>query len=121
MLLAEDDDAMRALLAGVLRRAGYRVVEVRDGAEVIDVVAPKWSPPERFLAIVSDVAMPRLSGLDVLAVLRSARSALPVILVTASADEAVRAEADFLGAQAVLEKPLVLGHLLSELERAAAA
>jgi CheY-like chemotaxis protein len=122
VLLAEDDPELRRLFAIALRRAGYRVVEARDGGEVIDRLAPgRWNPDdEGFAALVTDVRMPRLSGLDVLAALRSTRWATPVILVSAYVDAETRAEAAELGALALLEKPVPLERLVFTVRQAAA-
>jgi len=122
VLLAEDDPELRRIFATALRRAGYRVVEARDGGEVIDHIAPgRWNPDdEGFAALVADVRMPRLSGLDVLAALRFTRWATPVILVSAYCDQETRAEAEELGAAVLLEKPVPLDRLVFTVRRAAA-
>lgn len=108
ILLAEDDPDLRRLIAARLRAFGHKVVEASDGADVIDRLEHTiWG--ERaglFDVIVSDVDMPCLSGLDVLAALRCARWPTPVILVTGFDDEGIVADARELGAAAVLHKPL---------------
>ena len=58
-----------------------------------------------FDIVISDVRMPGLTGLDVLAILRCANWATPVILITAFGDEATHAEGRELGAVAVFDKP----------------
>lgn len=122
VLLAEDDPELRSIFATALRRAGYRVVEARDGGEVIDRLAPgRWNPDdEGFAAVVTDVRMPRLSGLDVLAALRSTRWTTPVILISAYCDEETRHEARELGAAVLLEKPIPLDQLVFTVRRASA-
>jgi len=113
VLLGEDDADTRRLLAWTLRVAGYDVVEAGDGLEVLDEmdssIRPNCSRP--FGVIVLDVNMPFLTGLDLLAALRSAQWVTPVILITAFGDEAIRAEARELGAFAILEKPSDLDEL----------
>jgi CheY-like chemotaxis protein len=108
VLLAEDDPDMRRLLAARLRAAGHHVVEASDGVGIVDVIESMvWSePPDAFDVIVSDVHMPGLSGLDVLAALRCSGLPTPVILITAFGDDDVHAEALELGAVAVLDKPI---------------
>jgi DNA-binding response OmpR family regulator len=108
VLLAEDDEAFRRLLASVLEQEGYEVVEARDGlallASIEDTLTVRRERPESFL-VVADVRMPGLTGLDVLAILRCANWRTPVILITAFGDEATHAEGVELGAVAVLDKP----------------
>ena len=106
VLLAEDDEVFRALVASQLRRDGFEVVEAENGAELLErVEAMLRTRPDGALVIVTDVNMPGLGGLDVLAVLRCADVAMPVVLITAFGDDEVRAEARDLGAVAVLSKP----------------
>jgi CheY-like chemotaxis protein len=108
VLVAEDDPDMRRMLATLLRMAGHRVVEAADGADLLARLDPcdDGTPPERIDVIVSDVDMPQLSGLDLLAALRCSRWTTPVVLVTAFGDTETRAEARELGAAAFLDKPL---------------
>ena len=119
ILVADDDPDMRTLIAYVLRRGGYDVVEAGSGMEAIERIAPTvWSKCGGFKAIVSDVCMPDLTGLDLLAALRCTRFETPVILMTAFGDEEVRAEAHSLGATAVLDKPFDLDELPAAVRKA---
>ena len=119
ILLADDDPDMRALVASILRRDGYDVVEACSFMEAIDHIARTvWTKRDGFKAIVSDVCMPGLTGLDLLAVLYCARLDIPVILITAFGDEEVRAEARSLGATAVLDKPFNLDALHAAVRKA---
>ena len=108
VLVAEDDPDMRRLVATLLRMAGHKVIEATDGTDILDrMESTVWSEhPELIDVIVSDVEMPGLSGLDVLAALRCSKRTTPVVLITAFGDDNVRAEARELGAVAVLDKPL---------------
>ncbi len=108
VLLAEDDPDMRRLVAARLRRAGHKVAEASDGAEVLARMESSiWTErQDLFDVIVSDVNMPGVSGLDLLAALRGGRWTTPVVLITAFDDRATRVLARALGAAAVLAKPL---------------
>jgi CheY-like chemotaxis protein len=99
ILLAEDDDEMRSLLAEILRGDGYDVVEVGDGGRLLVLLARAYvahSPPCDLL--VSDVRMPVCSGLQILENLRLAHWQTPAILMTAFGDEQTCARAQGLGA-----------------------
>ena len=117
MLLAEDDPAFRLLIASVLEQEGYEVVEAADGvallANIEATLALRRERADSFL-IVADIRMPGLTGLDVLAILRCANRATPVILITAFGDEATHAEGHELGAAAVLDKPFNVEELRSK-------
>jgi DNA-binding response OmpR family regulator len=109
VLVAEDDDAMRELIAGDLRHAGYAILEVRDGAELIDhieafVLGSGRGAAEAIAMLITDIRMPGVSGLDLLAALRRARSTIPVVLITAFGSEQVHRRARELDA-VILDKP----------------
>jgi len=116
ILVADDDADLRRLLARELRRAGYQVIEAADVDAVIDRLAPALRGGAEIGAIVSDLRMPGLSGLDLLALLRCAEVQLPVILISSFNDASVRAEALSLGAAAVMDKPLEAGALAALVE-----
>lgn len=122
VLLAEDHPAMRALIAARLRLAGYDVVEVGDGAvlwEELHACLKDDDNPREADLIISDVRMPQASGLDVLALIRGAKRALPVILMTAFGDRATHEEAARLGAARVFDKPFDVAELVDEAMRLA--
>ena len=106
VLLAEDDPAFRRLVASVLEEEGYEVLEAADGVALLANIETtlRRQRADSFL-IVADIRMPGLTGLDVLAALRCANWATPVILITAFGDEATHAEGRELGAAAVFDKP----------------
>ena len=102
VLLAEDDQAMREILALVLSEAGYQVTTVADGAEL------RRSLREvRFDLVVTDVNMPGGSGLDVIELLRQNGDTTPVIVVTAFPQAEIRVRARALGLR-LLAKPFEL-------------
>lgn len=112
IFLAEDDDDMRALISMSLQNDGYDVIEAKDGAELLDLLAgASASPMRRPDIIVSDVLMPCYSGLGVLAALHKSSWNIPVILITARRDESVIRDAMRLGASAVVHKPFDIDDL----------
>jgi CheY-like chemotaxis protein len=113
VLLAEDQPQMRSLLCAMLIRDGYEVIEVEDGPSLLGALISGLLE-ERARApdlIITDVRMPGLTGLEVLARLRREDWDTPVILITAFGDEALHAEAARLGATRVLDKPFELEEL----------
>jgi len=114
VLLAEDDREMRELLAEHLTADGYEVLEACDGTELIRRLHEVAMQPQgraSLALVISDVRMPHLDGLDVLAALRCAQWYTPVILITAFGDDAVHRDAHDFGAIAVLDKPFSLAKL----------
>jgi DNA-binding response OmpR family regulator len=113
ILLAEDDEALRALMAAALAKDGHEIIEARDGSEVLELLAcnaveAAGRPVD---LIVSDVRMPGWSGLDVLAGLSRDPTSPAVVLVTAFGDEELHANARRLGARATMDKPFDMDEL----------
>ena len=106
VLLAEDDVALRDMLATVLSEAGYQVATVGDGSQLRQLLeAPAQGV--RFDLIVTDVNMPGGSGLDVIGQLRQTGDLTPVIVVTAFPQDDIRMRARELGLR-LLAKPFEL-------------
>lgn len=109
ILLAEDDPAIREMLASTLRRDGHVVEPFPDGGELLahleTLVLEKGK--ERPDLVVSDVSMPGVGGMEVLAAVRAAAIDVPFILITAFADRDAHDRAYDLGA-VMLEKPFLL-------------
>jgi response regulator NasT len=103
-LVADDDEDSRTLLASVLRRAGFCVVEASDGDELIE----RYSALEagaKPTVVVSDIGMPGCDGISATQKLRS-ESPVPIVLVTAFEDQATLQSARSAGADLVLFKPV---------------
>ena len=118
VLLAEDDDELRSLLARKLRRAGYGVIEAATGVELIELIVAHAMGPltmgkRSASLVISDIRMPGWTGLEVLTVLRRAEVTLPIILMTAFGDAATHASARSLGASAIYDKPVDLDVLVA--------
>jgi len=121
ILLAEDDDEMRALLLWWLRREGYDVTECRDGNDLLTYL--EWSVLSGELAefdlVLSDIRMPRGSALGVLDEFYGSDGLPPTILITAFGDPAIHAEARQLGAAEVIDKPLDREALMAKIRQLA--
>lgn len=108
VLLVEDDEDMRRLVARVLQKGGYEVVEAGSGLGLLArLECTLWGDrSETFDVIVADIQMPDLTALEALEASGSPGLDTAIVLMTAYGDEDVRAEAHRLGAMAVLDKPL---------------
>ena len=78
ILIVDDEDGMRRLLSRVLTREGYETSAVANGAEALRLVAS-----ERFDLVVTDIKMPEMDGLQLLAELKEYEPSLPIIVITA--------------------------------------
>ena len=100
ILIVDDEEGMRRLLARVLAREGYQAVAAESGAEAMRRIGG-----ENFDLVITDIQMPGMNGLALLEELKSFDPALPVVVITAygtveSAVQALRA-----GAYDYLTKP----------------
>jgi len=121
ILLAEDDDELRWSLCDFLEHAGYRVVGVRDGRALLEHLGARVlferrdAPPD---AIITDIRMPFLTGLELLQKVRERGWATPVVLMSAFGDKELRRRATSLGAAAFFDKPIDPDALLQVLRTA---
>jgi CheY-like chemotaxis protein len=88
ILLAEDNDTMRRLLAFVLRADGHEIVEARSGTDLLQALAGALTDRGElgFDAILSEQTLPGLNGLTVLAGVRARGHSTPFVLITADPD-----------------------------------
>ncbi|WP_035803516.1 fused response regulator/phosphatase [Kitasatospora mediocidica] len=115
VLVIDDDDTSRYIMASWLRRAGHTVVEAADGAQGLALLAGASAPEQPELAVV-DVNLPDMSGFEVCERIKADPLAahLPVIHVSASAiDVSDRAQGLYRGADAYLTEPIAPAEFLA--------
>ncbi|WP_252975016.1 response regulator transcription factor [Janibacter melonis] len=108
VLLAEDDTAIADPLTRALRREGYDVDAFVDGREALDAVVA--SGPD---LIILDLGLPTLDGLEVCRRVRASGSAVPVLILTARADEVDTVVGLDAGADDYVTKPFRLAELMA--------
>lgn len=122
LLLVEDDGEMRALVARLLREAGFRVSTARDGREMWEALESPAGAPD---LVLLDVMLPGPSGLDLLRRLRERGIRVPVMMLTARGEELDRVLGLELGADDYVAKPFAPRELVARvralLRRAAPA
>ena len=105
-MIVEDEDAIAEPLAEGLRREGFEVARAATGAQALDA-----APVD---VVLLDLRLPDVDGLDVCRALR-ARSAVPIIVVTARGEEADRVVGLELGADDYVVKPFGLRELIARI------
>jgi len=105
ILVVDDSTAIRKILIRVLRQTGLAIAEIfeaRDGLEALDIVR---SHPLHL--VLSDINMPNLDGLGLLAQLKAVEQyrALPVVMITTEGSEEKVGQAIRLGSAAYIRKP----------------
>ena len=113
ILVVDDESDIRASLKMILEYEGMEFIEADSGPKALEKVAE--SDPD---ALLLDIKMPRMDGLEVLAELRKTRPGLPVVMISGHGTIATAVEATKLGAFDFMEKPLERERVLLVLRNA---
>ncbi len=111
ILVVDDEPLVCDLLVKFLSLRGYRAIGVKDGQEALQIIDDR--PPD---AILLDLIMPGMAGLDVLRALREKEYPGGIIIMTGSQSEELLDEAWALGPQEILMKPVDLDRLLTAIQ-----
>ena len=117
ILVVDDSEVTRAILARTLRGAGFEVLEARDGAE-----GALTALRERPAVVVTDLEMPTMDGFPLLRLLKSdpLSAHIPVLILTSHGEAASRFWSRYTGADAYLTKDYKPQHLVATVARLAA-
>lgn len=115
VLIVDDQSSNRSIVRRYVEAAGYLAAEAEHGVAALDFV--RQTPPD---AILLDIFMPGIDGIEVLKTIRAQRDHhyIPIIVVTAAAELAVRQQAYFEGADDFLLKPVDSATLRARLRAA---
>jgi two-component system, OmpR family, response regulator MprA len=111
ILVVDDERAVRESLRRALELEGYQVELAEDGEQALERVAGIAAPD----AVILDVLMPGIDGLEVCRRLRAEANAVPVLMLTARAEVDSRVAGLDAGADDYLPKPFALAELLARL------
>ena len=117
ILLAEDDDSLRAFLSRALERAGYDVRACADGDEAIDALNDEG----HFDVLLTDIVMPGADGIEVAREMAAHSPTTRIMFITGFAAVALSAGARAPAGAKVLAKPVHLREIVAEVERMIAA
>ncbi len=110
ILVVDDNGDNRSVIISFLEPIGFTMLEAEDGFVGLDRI--QALQPD---LVISDLSMPRMSGLEMIAHLRQSQSSVPVIVSSAKVFEADRSKCMEAGAKAFLPKPIVMAVLLETL------
>ncbi|MGH7392887.1 MAG: response regulator transcription factor, partial [Candidatus Rokuibacteriota bacterium] len=120
-LVVDDDPQVREMIRDILSNVGHNVVVAVDGADGVE----KFKADPSFDLVVTDLAMPKLNGLQLARVCKTLRPAVPVIMLTGWGVLLTEDELAEHGVDEVLSKPVrmdqVLGTIAAVRGRAASA
>lgn len=113
VLVAEDEESVRAMLGIALRSAGFESVLCADGQDALERLQGGFVPD----LVLTDIRMPRLGGVELAKLVRADHrwDPIPVIAMSAYSDDMQEYEIRAAGADAFLPKPFTIADLRSML------
>ena len=118
ILVVEDSSSMRSFLTALLEDdpfvTSFEIVEAASGFEAL-----KTLPHHDFSAILTDINMPDINGLELVSFLKShpVYKSIPVLVISTEGSDEDRRRAEALGAEGYLVKPFTAGELSAGLRR----
>lgn len=113
ILVTDDDPASRETFRDIFEPAGYRTLLAESGEQAIDIVRENHVD----LALL-DMHLPRLTGLETMAIVREIKGVLPMILISGDQDESLLRRALSAQAYCVLAKPVSKSYVIYIVSRA---
>ena len=110
ILLVEDDEAISSMVTKALSKEGYKIICAFDGQEALDI----WSK-EKIGLVILDIMLPKIDGMEVMRRIRE-HSTLPILMVSAKAEESDRIIGLGLGADDYLVKPFSVAELTARVK-----
>jgi len=110
ILVVDDNENIREVLAVILSGSGYRCESAKNGLDAMERVRQS-----RFDAVVTDLEMPEMDGIALTREIRQQFSSLPVMVMTGHSDEEYRESAFRAGAKEFLSKPFDIPDLIKKL------
>jgi two-component system cell cycle response regulator CpdR len=118
ILIAEDEEAIRSLVARALSQDGHEVVTVNDGAEALDLLTRRQGAFELLLA---DIRMPVMDGIALALATARDHPTITILLMTAYADQRERASGLNTLIHDVITKPFTLADIRAAVDAALTA
>ncbi|WP_374623072.1 response regulator [Devosia sp.] len=115
ILIAEDDDSVRAFVARALAHAGHEVVEAEDGGLASEIMIAENG---RFDLLLSDIKMPVMDGIGLALNVASSWPDVTIVLMTGFADQRERAHGLEALIYDVIAKPFTLQQMLDKVDDA---
>ena len=108
ILIVEDDPLVLKVVAGMLRAVGYSAITAQDGLEALEKYKEN---PDKVSLVLSDLAMPRMNGLQLTEELLADNPKMKIIIMSGYLQEEPEIDLDEFGLAAWLEKPMTAARL----------
>lgn len=113
VLVVDDEARIRELLVETLEAIGYQTDGASGGGEALDKLRA-----EKYDLVISDIIMPKMSGLELLNHIQKRHPSIPVVMITGNAYKEIADTAQKAGAAAFLPKPFRISHIEQVMEEA---
>jgi CheY-like chemotaxis protein len=118
ILIADDEESMRSLVARALAMDGHQTVTAADGAEALEVIGRENGA---FDLLLTDIKMPLMDGIALALAVKRDFPAIPILLMTGFADQRERASGLDAIVNDVITKPFSVADIRAAAMRALAA
>ncbi len=105
ILVVDDDPAIRVSLSLVLKRVEYCVTSAKDGREALGLILSAQKEKRPFNLLITDIQMPKMSGIELIHEIRMYHLTLPVLVVSGVQEESVKDELQEAGCSGFFPKP----------------
>jgi two-component system, OmpR family, KDP operon response regulator KdpE len=110
VLIVDDEQSIRSVLKAVLASFGFAIAEAAEGEEALALLNTA-----QFDAVLLDISMPGMNGLEICRIIRPGWPSLPIIMLTVQESENAKVEALDAGADDYITKPFHVGELIARL------
>ena len=108
ILVVDDNSSVRQLFSNFLQASGFMIHEASDGIEALDIL-----DRYRIDAVLSDIRMPRMDGVELLKQLKKCKTKIPIFVLMSGYSEYTHDEIIGLGANALFDKPIKCKEVVS--------
>ncbi len=119
LLIVDDETDLRELLIEQIGTDQFQIHTAMDGVQGLKIIREAYEKDDPIDTVLSDINMPKLNGLDLLAEVRKLGLETPFVFLTGYGDKEKAVRALRLGAMDFLEKPYEVTHLLRAVTEAA--
>lgn len=114
IIVVDDDVIMLQAIKTMLAKAGHEVFATTDAQDALDTIEDKDDPYD---LVISDIMMPYISGIELLAAIKKANKSIPIIIISALDQREVILTAFQEGAEDFVKKPINLDELMLRVNR----
>ncbi len=117
ILIAEDQQSARFVLTFQLKKAGFTVTAVENGALALQAIRDNLNSDNQIDLLVTDIEMPEMSGLDLCGSLIALNIKIPTIVMTAYSTKNIVAELTKMECTGYLDKPFTHDELINRINK----